>query len=421
MKRKSLIFCFRAFLFFSITATFALFYYFSNLPVSQASTSDNVFGFAWASNIGWIKFNNCDDPTNPATCSGSDFGVTINPATGELSGYAWSNSVGWLSFDPATAGFDAAHPQTRLDFATNQISGWARFLSNGGGWDGWLSLRNGSYGISRNGCDLEGFAWGDLVVGWIKFNDPSFGGNNVKTTECAVPFNYSLSNSGGITVVRGNSGSNTITATLISGTTQPVDLDDVSGLPAGASYSWPSGSNCSPDCQRELRIDSGTAAVNPLGYDITVTGNPLSKTTSFDLIVQPPPALSCSINVPSSASINEKVTWGVIPSGGSSPYTVNSWSGIGVDVPPSPFVDKCKQGPPEKVKDCQYSKEGSYVATATITDVNNNTVTCSATVKISSLPIWEEISPVSWILLSKLVFNDLNQLNKLLAGIVNIW
>lgn len=156
---------------------------------AEAGAGDNIYGFAWSSNIGWIKFNNCAAPPNPATCSGSDFGVNIDPGNGLLSGYAWSDNIGWLSFDPATAGFDAAHPQARLDLATNEISGWARFLSNGGGWDGWVKLRDPAWAadsVMRNGCDLEGFAWGDLVAGWIKFKDTVPAPWGVKTTECEV-------------------------------------------------------------------------------------------------------------------------------------------------------------------------------------------------------------------------------------------
>src|SRR6266571_8141735 len=53
-----------------------------------------------------------------------------------------------------------------------------------------------------------------------------------------VPFDYSLSNSGGITATQGMSGSNMITATLTGGATQPVTLSCSSGLPSGASCAF---------------------------------------------------------------------------------------------------------------------------------------------------------------------------------------
>src|SRR3989442_14604957 len=50
------------------------------------------------------------------------------------------------------------------------------------------------------------------------------------------PFDYSLSNSGGIVVRQGGSGTSTITATLNTGTSEPVTLSCIrSSLPAGAS------------------------------------------------------------------------------------------------------------------------------------------------------------------------------------------
>ena len=100
-------------------------------------------------------------------------------------------------------------------------------------------------------------------------------------------FNYNLTNSGDVTVMQGASGSNTITRTLVSGTSQAVNLT-VSGLPPGASVSSIGNQNCLPTCSGALTIDSGTAAVDT--YRITVTGSVLpSKTTQFDLVINPVP------------------------------------------------------------------------------------------------------------------------------------
>jgi hypothetical protein len=97
-------------------------------------------------------------------------------------------------------------------------------------------------------------------------------------------FNYALSNSGNITVARGSSGSNTIMATLMAGTTQPVSFG-ASGLPSGASASFAPGS-CSPTCSSALTIS--TSGSTPTGtFPITVAGTPLNRTTSFNLIVTP--------------------------------------------------------------------------------------------------------------------------------------
>jgi len=103
----------------------------------------------------------------------------------------------------------------------------------------------------------------------------------------SLTFNFSLSSSGNITVNRGGSGSNTITAGLVSGTTQPITFS-VSGLPGGASNSF-NPNSCSPTCQTTLAIS--TTGSTPAGaYPITVTGTSgaLNKTTTLNLIVAAP-------------------------------------------------------------------------------------------------------------------------------------
>ncbi len=103
----------------------------------------------------------------------------------------------------------------------------------------------------------------------------------------APSFNYALSSSGNIAATQGSSGSNTIAATLSSGaTTQSVSYS-ASGLPSGATASF-SPTSCNPTCSTTATIN--TTASTPAGSStITVTGSPLSKTTSFILTVAPPP------------------------------------------------------------------------------------------------------------------------------------
>jgi hypothetical protein len=99
-------------------------------------------------------------------------------------------------------------------------------------------------------------------------------------------FDYTLSNSGDITVTQGGSGSTTITRTLVSGTPQPVSLSVTSGLPPGAAASF-TNNPCTPTCSSTLTIS--TSASTPTGtFPITVTGSPGGKTTSFNLIVTAP-------------------------------------------------------------------------------------------------------------------------------------
>jgi hypothetical protein len=97
-------------------------------------------------------------------------------------------------------------------------------------------------------------------------------------------FDFSLSNSGGITVVQGGSGSNTITINLVSGTSQAVTLS-ASGLPSGtsASFNPPSGN---PTFASSLTVSTSSSTASG-SYTITVigSGNGLTRTTQFTLTI----------------------------------------------------------------------------------------------------------------------------------------
>ena len=99
------------------------------------------------------------------------------------------------------------------------------------------------------------------------------------------PFDYRLANSGDITVTQGGAGTNTITATLAAGSAQSVSFS-ASGLPTGATAGFSPGA-CNPTCSSQLTIS--TTGATPMGtFPITVTGSPLSKTTTFNLVLNPP-------------------------------------------------------------------------------------------------------------------------------------
>src|SRR2546427_666488 len=104
-------------------------------------------------------------------------------------------------------------------------------------------------------------------------------------------FDYSLSNSGGIIVRQGGSGTSTITATLNSGNSEPVTLSCVrSSLPAGASCIF-NPDSLTPSGSSILTLSS--TPLTPIGsYVVQVTGSPSESTTTptaFALIVQGPP------------------------------------------------------------------------------------------------------------------------------------
>lgn len=144
----------------------------SSGPV-RAAASDNVSGFAWSENIGWISLN-CAN----TSCASSNYGVNISPTTGNFSGFAWSENVGWIDFAPAGPYPSSPNYSAKLDFGSGQVSGWIKALASADGWDGWIKTRKDAsdpgsdYGVNYNNSSkkFSGWAWGNDVVGWVSFN-----------------------------------------------------------------------------------------------------------------------------------------------------------------------------------------------------------------------------------------------------------
>ena len=161
----------------------------------QAGTGDNVAGFAWSYNVGWISFNSTDCDTDedgtyegasenggaaPSGCPSSgtvdDYGVKIDSATGNFSGYAWSSNVGWISFDRSDTGNppsddpgSGAGPIAKVDFVSavpGEINGWAKILSLGD--DGWIR-----FSYSEEGSPLPfpiPFPFSEINVGGLEYD-----------------------------------------------------------------------------------------------------------------------------------------------------------------------------------------------------------------------------------------------------------
>lgn len=162
-------------------------FYFQTKKV-EAGTDDNVFGWAWSENIGWISFNN--------TSGGGtiNYGVDIDE-NGLFSGYAWSENIGWVSFNQSElSGCPSVPCSSQLDLDTGDLSGWAKVLSIS---DGWIKLNgvgtDGSpYGVTLNSetGEFEGWAWGSETIGWISFNC-----NNPETGNVCGTSNYKVETS----------------------------------------------------------------------------------------------------------------------------------------------------------------------------------------------------------------------------------
>jgi len=174
------------------------------IPSVKAASSQNVRGFAWNANIGWISFNSLGCDTNGdgfyndgvigCLNDGSaviPYGVNVDSATKELSGYAWSANIGWISFNKTDTGLPSGAPynnnlQTYIAMldGSNNFTGWARALAYNDGWDGWIKLGKDSadsgedYKVSLNGNNFIGWAWGSDVTGWVSFNSLNCDTNN---------------------------------------------------------------------------------------------------------------------------------------------------------------------------------------------------------------------------------------------------
>lgn len=177
--------------------------YFSNSTAFKASEvraggSENVSGFAWSENIGWISLNSTSDG------SAMSYGVNISSltGTGTFSGNAWSENIGWISFAPSDLAICPSASVAQINWSTGNVTGWARALSGsaGSGWDGCIKFSDDSIGVwNGKGVKIDtatgkfsGYAWGSDVVGWIDFA-PTVGGVPI-TNNAHVPIPCSQSN-----------------------------------------------------------------------------------------------------------------------------------------------------------------------------------------------------------------------------------
>lgn len=100
-------------------------------------------GFVWGENVGWINLGDGSpsDGEHYANLDASDFGVNLDPDTGNLSGLAWGENIGWINF----AGGAMATPAqpARFDPATGRLRGYA--------WGenvGWINLDDDTHYVS---------------------------------------------------------------------------------------------------------------------------------------------------------------------------------------------------------------------------------------------------------------------------------
>lgn len=386
--------------------------------VAPQEENGNVFGFAWSSNIGWIKMNACSDiapfdgVADAGSCSTPSFGVKVNNndvmgGPGDMSGHAWSPSVGWIAFggnNTADMPTPAQAPGTvqqnaflsNVTGASGELKGWAKVLTGGStpGFDGWISMSgtnyqtgaaytNGSAGSTYHPptAKIVGHAWAGDVLGWI-----SFSGTNYKTTYGKPgDFNYHLvANPLNITIDKGSTDTVSVSRVLDGGVEKDITLSATILNPNGYSV-IPSVTNISPatcpTCESTITISVPANAQHAF-YTMKVTGVPQD-----DVTTDSPEEVNVTIIVPSGGAgggpitasceaqgvfpyrVNNPITWtSENVTGGTPPYSYE-WSG----------TDGLSGTGPSVVK--TYSTTGIKTASLVVSDSavpqNETTVLCT--------------------------------------------
>jgi len=178
-----------------------------------------------------------------------------------MSGYAWSSNIGWIKFG-GLSGFPGLGSDANVNTATGAVTGWARacagtvngdcssMTSRADGWDGWIELSdngsptprhaspniNGTGGVTYRSSDgaFIGFAWGGPVVGWVQFNGIG-GGVNGGSPSGPGDSGCPSCGSGGVPVITGTCSADK--ATITQGDTVTFTAHHTSGT-APYSYSW---------------------------------------------------------------------------------------------------------------------------------------------------------------------------------------
>lgn len=167
----------------------------------RAGDADNITGWAWGAEVGWISMNatNCEalnraGEPDPCALGGTDYGVTI-ARNGAVSGFAWSRTAGWICVGSSCGSlgpeWGSVAPsggwRARVNAITGEVSGWAKAVAlKDGGWisfscENTSSCGNAAYRTTVNVATgaFAGHAWSSSSdghgLGWISWA-PAFGG-----------------------------------------------------------------------------------------------------------------------------------------------------------------------------------------------------------------------------------------------------
>jgi hypothetical protein len=126
----------------------------------------HLAGYAWSENCGWINLGDGNAPY--ANTDGTNFGVNIDPGTGEMSGFAWAENLGWINFGPFPPATTA--PAPAWDQVNHRSTGYA-WSENAG----WINLED----AIRYVCSVPGDVNSDGTVDVFDFSDLAAGFGSV--------------------------------------------------------------------------------------------------------------------------------------------------------------------------------------------------------------------------------------------------
>src|SRR5262245_27892947 len=220
------------------------------------------------------------EPSNPKSNPAS-LGFLSRRSDGDGEWDTPANSMAYNSWNHVAVVYDSSSTSNNADLYINGVKQTISKITPPRG----TQTSNEGEGIIGNHIPLNR-GWDGLIDELRIYNRALSAAEIVSLYDQGnnASFNFSLSNSMSLSATQGSSETNTITASLVSGSPEPVSFS-ASGLPTGASASF-SQKTCSPTCSSLLTI--ATATSTPPGtHTITVTGTGggVTKTTSFTLTV----------------------------------------------------------------------------------------------------------------------------------------
>ncbi len=334
---------------------------------AEASASDNLSGWAWSENIGWLSFN----ATNES--APNDYGVRV-AASGAMSGYAWSENIGWIKFDGGSFNKSTGAVSGTVKACAGTEGGDCTGGDRTDGWDGTIKLAGtaddgSSYGVKATGCNWGGWAWGSDVVGWIHFSGPGYG---VIGTGDACTSSPGLScNSSNQCVAGGGGASCTKDADCIPG----VLLDNGTGNGVGTSpgdspffcpsntvkLNWTySDPNNSPQSAFEIQIDTNSAFSSPIDIQKTSSSNSYETQTG-------------------QLTLGKTYYWRIRVTNSATPSQTSNWSNsASFNTPAACGGAICNNGVKEGTEQCDINDFGSPPATCVSLGYTGGTLKCSA-------------------------------------------